>query len=84
MGRHVLGWAAPGELITVTLENETRRTTADSSGKWLARFAPHQATNQPLTLTVKGANPITLTDILIGEVWLCSGGSFLIAFLRIG
>lgn len=71
----IWGWAAPGESITVAFEKETRRTTADSDGKWLVRFAPQQATTQPLTLTVKGTNTITLTDILIGEVWLCSGQS---------
>jgi sialate O-acetylesterase len=71
----IWGWAAPGESLTVTLANETRRTTADPSGKWLVKFAPRQANNQPITLTVSASNTITLTDILIGEVWLCSGQS---------
>lgn len=71
----VWGRAAPGERITVTLANQTQRTTADSAGKCLVRFAPRPASSQPLTLTVAASNTIILTDILIGEVWLCSGQS---------
>jgi len=76
----IWGWADPGQTVSVTLEDKTLTATADKDGKWKVEFeakiaAPDQ---KPLTMTISGKDPakkITLTDILIGEVWLCSGQS---------
>ncbi len=70
----VWGWADPGESVSVALGSTTVSTTADKEGKWTLKL-PAQQTGDPVTLTVKGKNAITLTDVLIGEVWLCSGQS---------
>ena len=68
------GWAEPGESITLDLAGQSGKTTADAQGRWTLRLAPLSA-GGPHTLTVQGANTLSLKDILIGEVWLCSGQS---------
>ena len=71
----VWGRAAPGETVTVTIGSVTQKATADASGKWRVDL-PSQPTNAtPVTLTVTGKNTLTFSDVLIGEVWLCSGQS---------
>ena len=72
----VWGWANPNESVTVALGNQNKTATADASGKWTVIFAPLEASNQPLELkaTAKSGNAAA-KDILIGEVWLCSGQS---------
>ena len=71
----VWGWAAPKEKITLTFANQTQQTTVSASGKWTLQLAPMEA-GGPFTMTIKGkTNSLTLSDILVGEVWLCSGQS---------
>ncbi len=71
----VWGSADPGEEVTVAFAGQTLRTTADEDGAWSVHLAalPANATGQ--TLTVSGDNTLILTDILIGDVWLCGGQS---------
>lgn len=71
----VWGTASPGEMVTVTLGNETVKTAASESGRWLLKMAAREVNEKPVKLIVKGSNVITIDDILIGEVWLCSGQS---------
>ncbi len=68
----VWGWAATGEKITVTLAGESSSVTCDASGKWTTSL-PARAAGGPHELKIVGNNTITLKDVLIGEVWLCSG-----------
>ncbi len=70
----VWGWAEPGEEITVEFAGQKVGTKADEKGKWLVKLA-EVAAGGPYKMTVSGKNIIELTDILIGEVWLCSGQS---------
>ena len=71
----VWGWAKAGETVKATLAGQTQQVKADASGKWLVRFAPLEA-GGPHTLAVTAkSGTATATDILIGEVWLCSGQS---------
>lgn len=71
----VWGWADKGETVEVSFLNQTRKVKADKSGNWAVTLAP-QAHGGPYTLDVKGkSNRLSLHDILIGEVWLCSGQS---------
>ncbi len=70
----IWGWADPGETVSVTLAGQEKTVTADASGKWTVQIDPLKV-GDPLTLTVKGKNTLTLSDILVGEVWLCSGQS---------
>lgn len=71
----VWGWAEPGEAIEVVLEGaDPVATTADARGEWRVDLAP-RAAGGPWALTVRGANTIAFEDVLVGEVWLCSGQS---------
>ena len=69
------GWADPGEEITVNLATVSASTAADRNGQWKAELPAMEASSKPTTLTISGSNTITIKDILIGEVWLCSGQS---------
>ncbi len=68
------GWADPGEAVTVSIAGQTKTATADTSGKWSVQLDKLSAV-EPITLTVKGKNMITVNDVLVGEVWLASGQS---------
>lgn len=70
----VWGTADTGEKITVTFAGQSATTTAQD-GRWMVRLKPMKASATPRALTISGTNTITLDDILVGEVWLCSGQS---------
>lgn len=70
----VWGWAEPGEEVTVSIAGQTHRATADDKGKWRVKLKP-LAVGDPLTLVAEGKNRIERKDILVGEVWVCSGQS---------
>ncbi|MDR3182227.1 MAG: 9-O-acetylesterase [Planctomycetaceae bacterium] len=70
----VWGWAEPGEKITVVFEGQTVSATADAEGKWQVKLNPLKA-GGPFNFTVKGKNEIKLENVLVGEVWICSGQS---------
>lgn len=78
-GREVPIWglADPGESVGIRFGQDTRaRTTADADGKWMVRLGPFEASASPRTLTIAGkSNEIKVHDILVGEVWVCSGQS---------
>jgi sialate O-acetylesterase len=71
----VWGWAEPGEDVTVRLgAGPAVATKADATGKWSLRL-PAIAAGGPFTLTVTGRNQVAFEDLLVGEVWVCSGQS---------
>jgi len=71
----VWGKAAPGEAVTVTIGNEKAAATAGADGKWKVMLDLSGQGAGPFDLTVQGANKIVVGDVVIGEVWLCSGQS---------
>ena len=71
----IWGWADAGEQVTVSFGTQTRTTKADDSGKWQVRLAPLSPDEVPRNLMIKGNNSITISDVLVGEVWVCSGQS---------
>ena len=71
---HIWGWATPAEQVTVVFKGQTRTATTDDLGHWNVYLAPESA-GGPYTLTVKASNTITLTDLLVGDVWIASGQS---------
>jgi sialate O-acetylesterase len=71
----VWGTAAPGESVTVTLGAQKGTAIAAADGKWSVKLAPLPAGTPPLTMTVAGSNTVNFTDVLVGDVWLCSGQS---------
>jgi sialate O-acetylesterase len=70
----VWGWAAPGEKVTVQFNKQTKSTRAGKDGKWKVQLS-QEAAGGPFQLVVKGKNSITVDNVLVGEVWLCSGQS---------
>src|SRR4051794_8015347 len=70
------GWAEPGEriLITTSWDNKTDSVKATRDAKWQKSISTPKA-GGPYTITLKGNNTITLDNIMIGEVWVCSGQS---------
>jgi sialate O-acetylesterase len=71
----VWGTASVGEKVTVKFANQTKTTTTDAAGNWKITLDPMPASATPATLTISGTNTIKLNNILVGEVWLCSGQS---------
>lgn len=70
----VWGKAAAGEQVTVKIGSQSHSTTAGSDGMWKVELDPLPA-GGPHELTIKGSNEIKISDVLIGEVWICSGQS---------
>jgi sialate O-acetylesterase len=71
----VWGTADAGEKVTVTVGDSTDNAVADASGKWMVKLKPLPAGTAPLTMTVVGKNTLTFQDVLVGDVWICSGQS---------
>ena len=69
----VWGWADDGEKVTVTFRGKKSSTTA-KGGKWMVKLSSQKA-GGPDTLVVEGKNKIELKNVLVGEVWICSGQS---------
>jgi len=74
----VWGWAHPGSKVTVRFADQTKTAISEPDGKWMVRMDPLKESEQPRVLTVtatEGAQPVTVQDVLVGDVWLCSGQS---------
>ncbi len=67
------GWADEGESVTVEFQKQ-KVTAVAKDGKWIARLKPLKA-GGPFTLTISGRNKIEFKNVLVGEVWICSGQS---------
>lgn len=70
----IWGWANAGEKVSVLFNKQTKSAKTDKSGKWIITLAPEQA-GGPYVMTIKGKNTIFVSNILVGEVWVCSGQS---------
>lgn len=72
---HIWGWATPGAHLQVRFHAQTVPAIADRLGAWSLWLAPESA-GGPYTLTVSGDGPaVTLSDLLVGDVWFASGQS---------
>lgn len=78
----IWGWASAGEHVTATFNGKQRKTTASPEGNWSLEF-PKMKAGGPYTLKISGKNDILLKDILIGDVWLCSGQSNMVHQMNI-
>ena len=70
----VWGWAAPGQTVTVAFHGQTSAAVAGTDGKWMAKLGPFPA-GGPYTLSVAGPQRVRLQNVMVGDVWLCSGQS---------
>ena len=71
----VFGRADAGEAVTVSIAGLSVSATADANGKWRVNLDLSKAGEGPFELVIQGKNTITVKDVLVGEVWLCSGQS---------
>ena len=72
----IWGWETPGSRVTVSFSGQQKTATAGPEGKWTVKLDPLSANASPQTMEIRsGSDQKTLTDILIGEVWVCSGQS---------
>ena len=71
----VWGWADPGESVSVTFGEHKATTKANPSGRWQVDLPAMPANTTGTDLTIRGQNTHKFEDVLVGEVWLCSGQS---------
>ena len=68
------GWTKPGQKVTVSVADKKASGKADEAGKWLVRVDPPK-TGGPYRVTIDGDQRVLLDDVLVGDVWLCTGQS---------
>jgi sialate O-acetylesterase len=71
----IWGWADPGEAVTVTAGDVKDTATASADGKWSVALTGLNASDHPIDIAIAGKNSITVHDVLVGDVWVCSGQS---------
>jgi sialate O-acetylesterase len=76
-GRPVPVWgrADPGERVSVAFEQQKVEVATGPDGRWMVQLAPLTARSEPTELTVTGRNTVVVRNVVVGEVWLCSGQS---------
>ena len=79
----IWGWAKPGEEVTVAIASQTAKGMANDKGRWQVAIGPLVA-GGPLELVISdfSGNKKTVKDVLVGEVWVCSGQSNMVMFLN--
>lgn len=70
----VWGWAEAGQKVVVSVAGKSATATAGNDGRWMAKLGPMDA-GGPHELKVVGSKTVTVRDVLIGDVWICSGQS---------
>jgi len=71
----VWGTASPGEQVTVDFNGQSLNTTASADGTWKVELAAMKASTDPKILKITGNNAIAIKNVLVGDVWFCSGQS---------
>ncbi len=70
----VWGWADPNEKVTVRFKNQEESVITGADGCWKIWFSGEQA-GGPYDMVIQGNNKVVLKNILVGDVWICSGQS---------
>jgi len=70
----IWGWAEANEKVEVRFNKQTKTIQADKDGKWMLKLSAEKA-GGPFELIITGKNKIVIKDVLVGEVWICSGQS---------
>ena len=71
----IWGTATAGESISISIADKSIETKADAKGYWETKLPSMKASSNPIKLTIKGSSVVEINDILVGEVWICSGQS---------
>ncbi|MHC4248916.1 MAG: sialate O-acetylesterase, partial [Planctomycetota bacterium] len=70
----VWGWTTPGAKVTVSIAGKRAEATASAEGEWMAFIGPLKA-GGPHTLTIRGPESVSVGNVMVGDVWVCSGQS---------
>jgi sialate O-acetylesterase len=79
---NIWGWASKGEKIKIKFNGKNFKTTANTDGKWLLQLPPMKA-GGPYTMNIDASNHIVINNILIGDVWFCSGQSNMVHQMKL-
>lgn len=71
----VWGWDTPGTVVKVTFAGQSKSAKAAADGRWEVKLDPLPVNASPATVTIAGTTSKTFSDVLVGEVWICSGQS---------
>jgi sialate O-acetylesterase len=71
----VWGWDNPGQAVSVEIAGQKVTTTTGADNRWNVTLAPLETSSKGLEMKVTGSSAVTFRDVLVGEVWLCSGQS---------
>lgn len=71
----IWGWSKSGTDVTVKFAGQVKRARAGSDGRWEVRLNSLKASSRPADLVIEAGETRTFTNVLVGEVWLCSGQS---------
>ncbi len=71
----IWGWDTPGTQVTVKFGDQSKSAKADDKGKWTVKLDPVSANAKPAVLSISGSTKKDVKNVLVGEVWLCSGQS---------
>jgi len=71
----IWGWDAPSTRVTVAFAGQSHTAVAGADGKWMVKLDPLPANAVPQSMTVSGSSIKQIKDVLVGEVWICSGQS---------
>ena len=71
------GWAEPGKQVKVSTSwnSETTKVKADKDGRWLVKVQTPKASYEPLSITFDDGEPLSISNVVAGEVWICAGQS---------
>ncbi|WP_443939414.1 sialate O-acetylesterase [Pedobacter sp. MW01-1-1] len=78
----IWGYGAVDEQVSVRFANQSKTTLADKNGVWKVIFSAMKATSKPQRMIISGSNTVVLENVLVGEVWLCSGQSNMVYEMR--
>ena len=70
----IWGWASAGEKITIHFIDSTYHTTADDKGEWDVMLSKLKA-GGPFVMKIEGSDSVTINNVVVGDVWVCSGQS---------
>lgn len=71
----IWGWAEVGEMVTVSIGANQATVETPENGRWEVKLPAMTASRTATSIKVKGKNTVEISDVLVGEVWLCSGQS---------
>ena len=79
---NIWGWAPKGEKIKIKFNGKNFKATANADGKWLLQLPPMKP-GGPYTMNIDASNHLVINNILIGDVWLCSGQSNMVHQMKL-